>query len=216
MTNHDPKIAARLLRTAQAARSHPQLFRIGATWLNDKMGKWVNHHGVTYLMLMFSIVIIGISVTAAAKQWKTMVQREMEADLLARGIEIQRAVQLYSATKKKGRVIRGEFYPRSLEELTKRPKPFLRKAYQDPIMRGEWEYVRAPGGGIKGVRSRSKAVPIKQGAFPPEVRHFEGTSSYHDWTFEHPNPSTPQQPPGSKGPQTKPPASPGPGTPSPP
>ncbi len=185
-------------------------------WLKDRFGRGVDQHGVTYVILMFSVVVIGISVTVAAKQWTTMVQRELEADLLARGIEIQRAIQVYSATKQKGRVIPGEIYPRSLEELTKRPRPFLRKAYQDPIMRGEWEYVRGPKGGIKGVRSRSTAVPIKQGAFPPEVRHFEGKSSYHDWTFEYPNPSTPQQPPSSKGPQPKPPAAPGQAPPAPP
>ncbi len=181
-------------------------------WLKDRFGRSVDQHGVTYVILMFSVVVIGISVTVAAKQWKTMVQRELEADLLARGIEIQRAIQVYSATKQKGRVIPCEIYPRSLEELTKRPRPFLRKAYQDPIMRGEWEYVRGPKGGIKGVRSRSTAVPIKQGAFPPDVGHFEGSSSYRDWKFEFPNPSTPGQAPSLGG--GTPQAAPGQGNPS--
>ncbi len=181
-------------------------------WLKDRFGRGVDQHGVTYVILMFSVVVIGISVTVAAKQWTTMVQRELEADLLARGIEIQRAIQLYSATKQKGRVIPGEIYPRSLEELTKRPRPFLRKAYRDPIMRGEWEYVRGPKGGIKGVRSRSTAVPIKRRGFPPDVGHFEGSSSYRDWKFEFPNPSTPGQAPSPVG--GTPQAAPGQGNPS--
>ena len=39
-----------------------------------------NERGVTYLFLMFAIVLIGLSTTVAAKQWKAMVQRELEAD----------------------------------------------------------------------------------------------------------------------------------------
>ncbi len=66
-----------------------------------------NQQGVTYLMLMFAIVLIGLSMTAAAKQWKTMVQRELEADLMSKGIEIQNALALYSATMKAGRVTPG-------------------------------------------------------------------------------------------------------------
>src|SRR5574340_867628 len=51
-----------------------------------------NNRGVTYLALMFSIVLIGLSASAAARQWQVMVQREKEADLMAKGIEIQNAL----------------------------------------------------------------------------------------------------------------------------
>jgi type II secretory pathway pseudopilin PulG len=149
-----------------------------------------DERGVTYLMLMFAIVLIGISTTAAAKQWKAMVQRELEADLLSKGIEIQNALALYSATMKAGRVMPGEIYPQSLVDLTRLPKPFLRKAYADPMTHGEWEYLRAPTGGIMGVRSKSRATPFRKHDFPLAVRHFEGRASYHDWLFQHPNPST--------------------------
>ena len=67
----------------------------------------INERGVTYLMLMFAIVLIGIATTTAATQWKTTVQRELEIDLLAKGIEIQNALALYSATIKAGRVMPG-------------------------------------------------------------------------------------------------------------
>lgn len=158
-----------------------------------------NERGVTYLMLMIAIVLIGIVTSVAAKQWKMMVQRELEADLLARGIEIQQALALYSTTMKAGRVMPGEVYPQSLRDLTRLPKPFLRKVYLDPMGHGEWEYLRSPTGGIMGVRSRSKAKPIRRHEFPPEVRHFEGRTRYDEWVFQHPNPSaatlTPQVPP---------------------
>ena len=149
-----------------------------------------NERGVTYLMLMFAIVIIGIATTAAAKQWKIIVQRELEADLLAKGIEIQNALAFYSATVKAGRVMPGEVYPPSLVDLTRLPKPFLRKAYLDPMGHGDWEYLRAPTGGIMGVRSKSHAKPFRQHDFPLAVRHFDGRATYHDWVFQYPSPSS--------------------------
>jgi hypothetical protein len=141
-------------------------------------------------MLMFAIVLIGIATTAAAKQWKAIVQREREADLLAKGIEIQNALALYSATIKAGRVMPGEVYPQTLADLTRLPKPFLRKVYLDPMGYGEWEYLRAPTGGIMGVRSKSRAKPFRQRNFPLAVRHFEGRATYRDWVFQHPSPSS--------------------------
>ena len=150
----------------------------------------INERGVTYLMLMFAIVLIGIATTAAAKQWKTTVQRELEMDLLAKGIEIQNALALYSATIKAGRVMPGEVYPQTLADLTRLPKPFLRKVYLDPMEHGDWEYLRAPTGGIMGVRSKSRAKPFRQRDFPLAVRHFEGRTTHRDWVFQHPNPSS--------------------------
>ena len=147
--------------------------------------------GFSYIMLMIAILVIGVAVSVAARQWKTMVQREQEADLLAKGIEIQNALALYSATKKAGRVMPGEVYPQTLAELTKQPKPFLRKVYLDPVGRAEWDLLRAPTGGIMGVRSKSRSKPIKQRAFPLVVRHFEGKPTYYDWVFQFPNPSMP-------------------------
>lgn len=155
------------------------------------MKPWIsNERGVTYLMLMCVIVLIGFATTAAVKSWKAVVQRELEADLLAKGIEIQNALALYSATVKAGRVMPGEVYPQTLADLTRLPKPFLRKVYLDPVGHGEWEYVRAPAGGIMGVRSKSRAKPFRQRDFPLAVRHFEGRGTYYDWVFQHPSPSS--------------------------
>jgi hypothetical protein len=141
-------------------------------------------------MLMFIIVVTGLMLTAVAQEWRIMVKRELEADLLAKGIEIQNALALYSATMKAGRNIPGEIYPAALIDLTKPPKPALRKVYLDPIGHGDWELVRHPKGGIMGVRSRSKDKPIKKREFPLAVRHFENLPTYHDWVFQFPNTST--------------------------
>lgn len=140
-------------------------------------------------MVMMAITVMGLIMTMAARQWKTMVQRELEADLLAKGIEIQTALALYSARAKAGRVMPGEIYPHTLAELTRPPTPFLRKVYFDPVGRGEWQLIRASTGGIMGVRSKSRERPIKQRDFPPAVRHFQDAATYFDWAFQYPNPS---------------------------
>ncbi|HJR76017.1 MAG TPA: hypothetical protein VJ805_03555 [Nitrospiraceae bacterium] len=150
----------------------------------------LDSRGVTYLMVMFSIVLTGITLSAVGKHWNMIVQREKEADLLAKGVEIQTALALYSARMKAGRLVPMEVYPQSLAELTRLPRPYLRKVYSDPMSGGDWEYLRAPMGGIMGVRSKSKAKPIKEREFPLAVRHFEGRKTYHDWMFQHPNPSS--------------------------
>lgn len=179
--------------------------------------------GATYLFAMFSVIVMGLTLTLAAKQWKMVVQREQEADLLAKGIEIQAALEAYSNTMKAGRVMPGEVYPLSMAELTKPPKPFLRKAYKDPVGKEDWEYLRAPNGGIRGVRSRSTAKPVKKREFPPAVGHFEGLPRYSDWVFQYPNASmvpVPQAPPGAVppggAPGSVPPPSPNPLLPPPP
>lgn len=147
--------------------------------------------GATYLFVMLAVVLVGISASVVAKQWKAVVQREQEGELLARGVEIQNALAAYSGQQKKGRVMPGEIYPLTLEELTKQPKPALRKDYKDPITGGDWEYVRHTDGRIKGVRSKSTATPFKQADFPPAVRHFAGLTRYDQWVFQYPNVSTP-------------------------
>lgn len=156
---------------------------IRPAWLKQE------ERGFSYLMLMIAVVVMGIVMSVAARQWKVMVQRELEADLLAKGVEIQNALALYSASMKAGRVMPGEVYPQTLADLTRLPKPFLRKVYGDPVGHGEWEVVRAPTGGIMGVRSKSRSKPIRQQNFPLVVRHFQGKPTYYDWVFQHPSPS---------------------------
>lgn len=161
-----------------------------ATKIGNGTGRGGGEQGVTYLTLLLVVVLLGLTLTLAARQWTLLVQRELEAELLAKGIEIQQALMLYSATMKAGRVVPGEVYPQSLAELTRPPKPFLRKVYGDPLSHGDWELVRAPTGGVMGVRSPSTAAPIRRHGFPLVVRHFDGLPRYRDWVFQHPNPSS--------------------------
>jgi len=167
--------------------------------------------GVTYLFMMTAVVVMGLLLTVAAKQYKMAIQREAEADLLQQGIEIQTALMGYSAAMKASGGQQEDYYPVTLDQLTRPPRPFLRKPYLDPMTGKPWDYIRAPTGGIMGVRSRSRDETIKRGDFPPAVRHFEGLTRYSDWVFQHPNPSTSGggSPQPSGGPPGTPPSAPG-------
>lgn len=149
--------------------------------------------GFTFLAIMFSIVLIGTTIGTAARQWKTVVQREKEAELLFRGQAIKRAIDFYYRTS------RGGFaqYPRTLEELLKDPgspsvRRYLRKIYPDPITGGEWVLIKDGNDRVKGVRSGSDEAPLKRANFPEEFKVFEGKMKYSEWVFE----SKPQAIPG--------------------
>lgn len=139
--------------------------------------------GFTYLTVMFVIVLIGLSLSAAAQQWKTVMKREREAELLFRGDQVRDAIARYYHTPGIGR------YPKKLEDLIKAPnlsatKRFLRKRYKDPITGDDWGLVKF-GDGIRGVYSKSEEEPLKKDNFPQEYRFFAGKTAYREWVFEY-------------------------------
>ena len=146
--------------------------------------------GFTYLAVMFAVFLVGLSLTVAAQQWKTVMKREKEAELLFRGDQFRTAIAYYHRSFKK--------YPRRLEDLLKAPdtsatKRFLRKVYQDPMTDVPWGLVKM-GDRIKGVYSQSGEEPLKKGNFPRGYEFFEGKTQYRDWVFEF----TPQKQPQTK------------------
>lgn len=177
------RAAGRSAIVSPMARKGPRVLR--QAFLMD------NARGATYLFVMLAVVLMGLALSVAARQWKTVVQREQEAELLFRGIEIRTAIAAYSAEQVKGRIVPGARYPQSLQELTMPPKPFLRQVYSDPLTGEDWDYLRDPAGRIMGVRSRSKEKPIKRSNFPPAASDFEGATSYGAWVFYVPAPSIP-------------------------
>lgn len=90
-----------------------------------------------------------------------------------------------------GQIIQGgsNRLPTSLDNLLADPRTptvrrFLRQRYRDPITgKDDWVLIRAPGGGILGLRSASSALPIKQSGFDPEDNQFFNRKHYSDWTF---------------------------------
>lgn len=139
--------------------------------------------GFTLIVLIFAILVIGISLGGVGTMWSTAMKREKEQELLFRGDAIKKAIgSYYNFTNNRE-------YPRSLDDLRKdprglTPKRHLRKLYRDVMSPdGEWELILNNTGGIKGVRSKSKDKPLKKAKFPDPYQSFETASTYNDWKF---------------------------------
>lgn len=140
--------------------------------------------GFTFVALLFAIMIMGISLAVTGKVWSTMAHREKEAELLFRGNEIRVAIGRYYEESPG-----AKSYPKTLEVLMKDtrwpvPRRYLRRPYADPFTgKADWELIKAPDGGVIGVRSRSDKKPYKRKGFPAELVGFEGSASYGGWDF---------------------------------
>jgi type II secretory pathway pseudopilin PulG len=167
---------------------------------------------MTFLTIMLALVLVGVALTVAGKQWKLIVKRDQEAELLFRGNRIKAALEAYAADYEVMKTRRANRYPLSLEQLTqKNPKRYLPVVYKDPMTGGDFEPIKV-GAEIQGVRSRSKERPLNQ-------VQFKNAASYRDVTFQAagagaqsvapiPNPLNPllSQPPPPAGPPVVPPA----------
>ena len=156
--------------TGAPASSAPQGTAPASPWL------LTSQRGVTYLMLMFSILIIGASLTVVGKQWKMVVQRDKEAELVFRANRIKTAIEAFAADHAVKKATRPNRYPRTLEELTKKPKRYLQVVYKDPMTGEDFGLIKI-GGQVMGVKSRSKEKPISTVLFKNAV-------SYDQVTFQ--------------------------------
>ena len=127
-------------------------------------------------MVMFAIVLMGISLSVVGKQWVIAVKRDHEAELLFRGTRIQIAIARYAADYEIRKATRPNRYPLSLEELTRRPKRYLQAVYKDPITGQDFELIKVRGE-VRGVKSRSKDRPLDR------VR-FADAESYDEIAFQ--------------------------------
>lgn len=143
--------------------------------------------GFTYLGILFAVAIMGAVLGATGLVWKTVSQRDKEAELLAIGHEFRRAIGLYydntPGTAKQ--------YPKKLEDMLEDKRyptvrRYLRKVYVDPLTgKKEWGLVPGPAGTVMGVYSLSTARPIKTANFDEADKAFEGATSYQTWVFNH-------------------------------
>lgn len=160
----------------------------------------MSQRGFTYVMVLAAIVIIGVLIgVARATTWRSL-QVDREAELLFRGKAYRKAIAAFYQS--------NGAYPRSLEDLLQDPrtpsKRYLRSLYPDPMTKGDWNLVRASGGGVAGVASASSAEPLKRANFPREFEKFSGAKTYSEWIFDYvpppvvkPKPSGPTLAPGA-------------------
>ncbi|WP_177429349.1 MULTISPECIES: type II secretion system protein [Pseudomonas] len=140
-------------------------------------------HGSVFMGMLVTVAVVAVMLMEAGTLWSSVLQRERELELLARGNEIRRAIGLYYAE--------GNTFPKKLEDLVlDRRKPtikrYLRKVYDDPLTgTADWGVVAGPGETFMGVFSKAKGTPFKQGNFAVINQGFTGQGSYQGWVFLH-------------------------------
>jgi len=123
-----------------------------------------NERGYAMAALLVSLAVMMVLMSVAMPVWKTQAQREKEAELIFRGEQIARGINLYM------RKMGGASYPPSLDVLVQ--NRFIRKKYKDPMtendtslpmnQRGEWDIINAAGG-VPGQGGSSPQQPGGRG-----------------------------------------------------
>lgn len=140
-----------------------------------------NQHGSVFMGMLVTVAVVAVMLMEAGTLWSSVMQRERELELLARGNEIRRAIGLYYAA--------GNTFPKSLEDLVldrRQPtiKRYLRRAYADPLTgSAKWGVIAGPGDTLMGVFSKASGTPFKQGNFAVINQSFTGQGSYQGWVF---------------------------------
>ena len=138
-------------------------------------------HGSVFMGMLVTVAVVAVMLMEVGTLWSSVLQRERELELLARGNEIRRAIGLYYRE--------GNTFPKTLADLVldrRQPtiKRYLRRAYDDPLTgTPDWGVVEGPGETIMGVFSKAKGTPFKQGNFIAANQSFTGQGSYQGWVF---------------------------------
>ncbi len=111
--------------------------------------------------LLVSLGVLMVIMSVAMPVWRTQAQREKEAELIFRGEQYARAINLY--TRKMG----PANFPPSIDVLVQ--QRFLRKKYKDPMTAdGEFEVITAASGaGQPGVGRGGQQQPTGRGSIGP-------------------------------------------------
>jgi type II secretory pathway pseudopilin PulG len=175
--------------------------------------------------LLVSLAVIGVIVGMAMPVWRTVVQREREEELIFRGRQYARAIQLFQRKY-------ANAYPPNVDVLVE--QRFLRKKYKDPVSKdGEFQILyqstlaQRPGGvgaqaGVSAMNptGAGQSGPAAGSSFGTQVagpqggvvgvasknkkrsiRVYNGRSAYSEWQFIWVPTTTPRTgPAGSVGP----------------
>jgi len=148
--------------------------------------------GFTYMGVLVMIVIIGAMTTVVAQTWKSVSRIEKERELIWVGHQFRNAIRgYYKYRQALHGGAAGNYYPTELRDLLSDPGraggySWIRKIYLDPVTgKDDWVLIRTPGG-IKGIRSKSDAEPLKKAGFDVEDSSFTGKTRYSEWVFEFP------------------------------
>jgi type II secretory pathway pseudopilin PulG len=147
--------------------------------------------GFAYVALLLVLAGLALGALRVAESTRVASQREAEQQLLFAGRQYRAAIARY--TMRDAGALRGP--PRTLHDLLTDervpvPEHDLRRLYADPMTgRVDWEVLRDGKGGIVGVRSRSRGVPLQTRGFAGEEASFAQAKNYGGWVFS-PTPSS--------------------------
>jgi hypothetical protein len=161
--------------------------------------------GYAMAALLVMLNVMAVLMTVAIPVWKTAVKREKEAELIWRGGQYARAVNLF-------RMKYANAYPPNVDILLK--ERFLRKKYKDPMSKdGEFQLLyaaqqqqRAGAGGVSGAAGQITPAtppapvpldPTTQGpagatggimgvaskSTEASLKIFNGRTKYNEWQF---------------------------------
>ena len=171
-----------------------------------------HERGFAMAALLVALAVIGVILGVAMPVWRTVVQREKEEELIFRGRQYARAIQLFQRKY-------ANAYPPNVDVLVE--QRFLRKKYKDPVTKdGEFQLVyqaaliQRPGGvggqlgsGQAGASQANPGGPGQRGAAESSsfgsqvagpqggvvgvaskskmrsIRVYDGRSVYNQWQF---------------------------------
>lgn len=127
--------------------------------------------GFTWLLLLFGLAIASAGLARVGTHWQHAAQREREAELLFRGLQLRDALQRYQAQTPAGQPT----LPRTLDDLLSdhrwpAPRHHLRQRWPDPFTgAADWVLLRAADGGIVGLHSRADRPLLRRTGLPAGV-----------------------------------------------
>jgi type II secretory pathway pseudopilin PulG len=109
-----------------------------------------DERGYLMVALLVAMSVMAILMTAALPAWRTLAQREKEAELIFRGEQYARAIALFQRRY-------ANASPPNLDLLIN--ERFLRKKYKDPITNEDFQLVAVGGAvpGMPGMSSQTQA-----------------------------------------------------------
>lgn len=158
--------------------------------------------GFGYLMVLFAMAAMGVTLASAGEVWRTASLREKEAQLLFVGHQFRLALASYRDLSPAG----SPDTPATLDDLLQdkrfpSPVAHLRRLWRDPMTNTtDWVLVKTTGR-ITGIHTRHRGTPLRS-AHEPRDAALSGTTDYNQWVFKaEPPPSalaTPPVPPNNK------------------
>ena len=139
--------------------------------------------------LLAALIVAGLLLASALPFWATLVKREKEAELIWRGTQYARAIDLF-------RQKYGYVFPPDIDTLLR--ERFLRKKYTDPMVAdGEFQFlyaVQLSGGNVPSnladplnqpwdADARGGIIGVVSRSPDSSLRRFNGAASYNQWAF---------------------------------